>query len=475
MHTLLPGKVVGKEAARGDAEKSEHPQIVDDGEAKDTSQPRADGEDVRSFATAAAEGDETNEKQIAVHPSKDEKIVHERTSSSCPLVEVKVPQDKRERIATLSSSTHRITREKPWKLSPVIQVNGEEKKVFIPVKRHASAFGPTKWQKKKRKKFSSQQQQQQYGHLPDGDNGDGILNPHPKEMVPDKFWAQRKRLFSRYDEGIQIEHGEMWYSVTPESIAKHVAKRMVQMVQQCRRLSDTSARGHDGIVILDAFCGCGGNAIAFALANSVKVIAVDNDLTRLEMAANNARIYGIDEKDILFVHADVVDVLSSYSKGCKRTDNTSRCENESSEERTSPGNHHRASGYKISGLDSLPEMIDAVFLSPPWGGMDYDQKDDFDPVSSITVESKVKGQENESTLVTNGGELFHMSAEAVFSNSNKEGVVAYFLPRNVNGIAVGQIAVTSGIEHECFELEQNVVNGKVKTVTAYFGRSLSSK
>ncbi|ACI64516.1 predicted protein, partial [Thalassiosira pseudonana CCMP1335] len=130
-----------------------------------------------------------------------------------------------------------------------------------------------------------------------------------------KFWAQRKRLFSRYDEGIQIggmEDPEMWYSVTPESIAGHVAERMVGMVPN----------NHD-IVIVDVFCGCGGNSIAFARMNSadtgsndvpipltkVKVIAVDNDLSRLKMAANNAKVYGISSEDITFVHADAVDVI----------------------------------------------------------------------------------------------------------------------------------------------------------------------
>eukprot|EP00956_Cyclotella_meneghiniana_P023213 scaffold44750_cov47-Cyclotella_meneghiniana.AAC.2 len=63
-----------------------------------------------------------------------------------------------------------------------------------------------------------------------------------------------------------------------------------------------------------------------------------------------------------------------------------------------------------------------------------------------------------------------MTAKAAFTDS-KEGVVAYFLPRNVDGIALGQIAVASGIEHDKYELEQNVVNGKVKTVTAQMDSS----
>lgn len=39
---------------------------------------------------------------------------------------------------------------------------------------------------------------------------------------------------------------EGWFSVTPEGIARHIAQR-------CQ--SD---------VVIDAFCGCGGNAIQFA-------------------------------------------------------------------------------------------------------------------------------------------------------------------------------------------------------------------
>lgn len=41
---------------------------------------------------------------------------------------------------------------------------------------------------------------------------------------------------------------ESWYSVTPEKIAQHIAKRC----------------SPDDVVI-DAFCGSGGNAIQFAL------------------------------------------------------------------------------------------------------------------------------------------------------------------------------------------------------------------
>jgi hypothetical protein len=62
-----------------------------------------------------------------------------------------------------------------------------------------------------------------------------------------KYWYQRYRLFSRYDEGIKMDE-EGWFSVTPESIAQHQASRMCS-----------------GGLIVDAFTGVGGNAIQFAL------------------------------------------------------------------------------------------------------------------------------------------------------------------------------------------------------------------
>lgn len=64
--------------------------------------------------------------------------------------------------------------------------------------------------------------------LKDGDCGDGIVNPFPKDEVADKYWAQRKRLFSKFDEGIKLDK-ESWYSVTPEAIAGHIAQRVTSM------------------------------------------------------------------------------------------------------------------------------------------------------------------------------------------------------------------------------------------------------
>jgi hypothetical protein len=46
--------------------------------------------------------------------------------------------------------------------------------------------------------------------------------------------------------------------------------------------------------------------------------------------------------------------------------------------------------------------------------------------------------------------------------------IALFLPKNVNGTAIGNSVVKAGYEGSIV-LEQNVLNGKLKTVTAYFG------
>ncbi len=47
-----------------------------------------------------------------------------------------------------------------------------------------------------------------------------------------------------------------------------------------------------GKVVVDAFCGVGGNAVHFA-RRCRHVIGIDNCLPRLELAQQNARVYGV--------------------------------------------------------------------------------------------------------------------------------------------------------------------------------------
>ncbi|XP_063307455.1 trimethylguanosine synthase isoform X2 [Pelobates fuscus] len=133
-----------------------------------------------------------------------------------------------------------------------------------------------------------------------------------------KYWAQRYRLFSRFDEGVKLDE-EGWFSVTPEKIAEHIADRVTQTLN-CD-------------VVVDAFCGVGGNAIQFAMAG-MKVIAVDIDPVKLSLAYNNAVVYGVADH-IEFIRGDFMCLA--------------------------------------------PDLrADVVFLSPPWGGPDYSSAETFD-------------------------------------------------------------------------------------------------
>ena len=62
---------------------------------------------------------------------------------------------------------------------------------------------------------------------------------------------------------------ESWFSVTPEKIAKHLAERC-----RCE-------------LLVDGFCGVGGNAIQFAFTCE-RVIAIDIDPVKITMARHNA-------------------------------------------------------------------------------------------------------------------------------------------------------------------------------------------
>ena len=131
-----------------------------------------------------------------------------------------------------------------------------------------------------------------------------------------KYWRKRFSLFSRYDEGIRLDR-ESWFSVTPEKVAKHLAERL-----KC-------------CTIVDGFCGSGGNAIQFAFTCD-RVLAIDIDPVKLEMAKHNAKIYKVAHK-IEFILGDFLQLASC--------------------------GHLKA---------------DVVFLSPPWGGPKYKNKKEFD-------------------------------------------------------------------------------------------------
>ncbi|VDQ07072.1 unnamed protein product [Trichobilharzia regenti] len=72
----------------------------------------------------------------------------------------------------------------------------------------------------------------------------------------EKYWAQRYRLFSRFDYGVEFDSDAL-FSATPEVIAAHQAKRIY-------RALSTSSFVNGSCTVLDIFCGTGSNAIQLA-------------------------------------------------------------------------------------------------------------------------------------------------------------------------------------------------------------------
>lgn len=87
------------------------------------------------------------------------------------------------------------------------------------------------------------------------------LNTHlPYSHESKCYYNKRYYFFSKYDKGIFIDE-DSWSSVTPEEIAKHIARWCVNSFgPEC--------------TVIDGLCGIGGNTIQFAKKVS-KVYAVD--------------------------------------------------------------------------------------------------------------------------------------------------------------------------------------------------------
>jgi trimethylguanosine synthase len=186
---------------------------------------------------------------------------------------------------------------------------------------------------------------------------------------------------------------EGWFSVTPERVAKHIAKRMVT---------------RKGMVILDAFTGVGGNSIQFALQGAygnfkikgiligwILVYAIDLDPVKLRCARRNAEIYGVLDR-IEFICGDFFKVAQSILDSRKLPEGS------------------------VPTPDDCPYGIDAIFLSPPWGGPAYESK-------SFDIQNSMGGLD--------GIEIFRLS-ERISAN------IGYFLPRNTPSCQVSICSFT---------------------------------
>jgi trimethylguanosine synthase len=331
-----------------------------------------------------------------------------------------------------------------------------------------------------------------------------IPNPHPANVCHDKYWAQRRRLFSKFDMGIQLD-AEGWYSVTPEVIANHVAQRVGEfshsVVFQRPALQAPSPQG---IIVLEAFCGCGGNAIAFGKipAHEISlVVCVDIDRTKLRKAAYNACLYEIPKEKLIFVECSSLFILEHcYQDGMLCIDRLRH----SGATLPQMVETEVCAGFFIGGLGMLPGRIDAVFMDPPWGGVDYnslgkngyclekhmkiklgpnpyasleepklaagdtdDFFDSFGPVSVKQAKKKFNQKEDESEY-WNGVDLLKVAASAT-----KSRLVIYDMPRNTSKTSLGRCALAAGYRGN-LKLEEHFLNGRLKTVTAYMGGDYSS-
>lgn len=159
--------------------------------------------------------------------------------------------------------------------------------------------------------------------------GDGLVvagsplrlscTPAVRPRRPSATWRIRgrdpTRLFSRWHQGVRLDP-DARASLTPEKAALATAHRL------------------RAATVLDAFCGAGGNAIAFARMPWCEgVVAVERDPERLAMARHNAALYGVQDR-IEFVLGDALALMPS-----------------------------------------LEHRVDACFLDPPWdAGSDFAER-----------------------------------------------------------------------------------------------------
>ena len=253
------------------------------------------------------------------------------------------------------------------------------------------------------------------------------------------------------------------------------------------------------MVVLDAFCGCGGNAIAFGKIPSDKislVVCVDIDRSKLRKAAYNASLYDIPNDKLVFIECNTMFLLMNcYKDGKLVTDQLDA--NVAS--MPSPVEIEDYAGYRIGGLESLPPRIDAVFMDPPWGGVDYCRQNSYDLEKNMKIligpseppEAATEGIADDffDTFSTKpshskkGVKLYNEAKEGEYANgvdlvkmaaaATKSHLVIYDLPRNTSKASIGRSALAAGYRGNV-KLEEHYLNGRLKTVTAYLGADYCS-
>jgi hypothetical protein len=205
---------------------------------------------------------------------------------------------------------------------------------------------------------------------------------------------------------------ETWFSITPSEIAKSHASNM--------------CRSPDVLLVLDSFCGIGGDILHFP--KSTFVVGCDINKQRLEIACELNQKYSNAPSD--FVLTDSVKGIRS----CFR-----------------------------------PACFDAVYLSPPWG---------HSGIRNRQVQP-IFGTRSLSSLSVDGYSIF-LRALRLTKNCN----IAYYLPRGMKESELLLLAETAGDEnmyfiqvHESYDPDDETVSKKskykVRAITAYFGHIAS--
>lgn len=249
---------------------------------------------------------------------------------------------------------------------------------------------------------------------------------------------------------------------------------------------------------MDAFCGCGGNAIAFGKIPSNKIsltVCVDIDRSKLEKAAYNASLYDIPNNKLVFIECNTMFVLMNCYKNGVLVDVNQLA---NIPNMPSPVKVEDYAGYRIGGLESLPPHIDAVFMDPPWGGVDYSRQNSYDLVKNMKiligpsdpVEPANEGVSDDffDTFTSKpakkkGAKLYDKAKDGEYANgldlvkmaaaATKSRLVIYDMPRNTTKTSLGQSALAAGYRGN-IKLEEHYLNGRLKTVTAYLGADYTS-
>ena len=169
---------------------------------------------------------------------------------------------------------------------------------------------------------------------------------------------------------------------------------------------------------------------------------MDTSETRLRLARHNAVIYGVQDR-IEFILGDYTSFVDAY---------------------TSLSEHSRTA-------------VDVVFLSPPWGGLDYTSSPQKRPHGRGDNEDMTEdfSYSLDRTKPLPGAELFRITRQITPH-------VAFYLPRHVNLQQISDLLPESpahrseggslekgvGLQ-ERIEVQEAWMGNKLKAVTCYFG------